>query len=205
MTAVQRQHERIDNARPTRPDAGCRSTCANRHGEQAHCRAIGRFCQSTLGHRAGNRKLARTGWRGPECLLMSSARSRREGVSLSDDCGPCSARVADHGAQFFVRQLSNQTERKDHVEIDHCRRTGSRLTRYHRRNVGMGRVPARSPVQLSADVRWQADLRLRSVGCERIVRITPFSDRQREVRGEVSPAKQASSWCLSRCASAANN
>ena len=96
-----------------------------------------------------------------------------EAPGSSDDCDLCSARVADHGAQFFLRQLSNQTERKDHVEIDHCRRAGSRLTRYHRRNVGMGRVPARSPVQLSADVRWQADLRLRSVGCGRIARITP--------------------------------
>ena len=34
-----------------------------------------------------------------------------------------------------MRQLSNQIERKDHVEIDYCRRAGNRLTRYHRRNV----------------------------------------------------------------------
>ena len=34
-----------------------------------------------------------------------------------------------------MRQLSNQIERKDDVEIDYCRRAGNRLTRYHRRNV----------------------------------------------------------------------
>jgi len=39
---------------------------------------------------------------------MSSARSRREGVSLSDDCGLCSARVADHGAQFLCANLATK-------------------------------------------------------------------------------------------------